>query len=115
MAQSSQLTDGSIRTGQGYDTIVENRNVNALLANAIRMKRKQPIQYDGLASLAAHMAVKPELYSKDEVAKVIRAIHRQKNPERSRDKGVNGIYNQLEAMILDNLNSGRFLRQGGRL
>lgn len=115
MAQSSQLTDGSIRTGQGYDTIVENGNVNALLVNAIRMKRKQPIQYDNLASLAAHMAVKPELYSKDEVAKVIRAIHRRKNPERSRDKGVNGIYNQLEAMILDNLNSGRFLRQGGSL
>ena len=115
MAQSSQLTDGSIRTGQGYNTVVENGMVNALLSNAIRIKHKQPVTYDNLADLAAHMAVKPELYSKDEVAQVIRAIYRRKRSNQNRDKGFNGIYSQLEAMILDNLNLGRFLRQGGCL
>jgi hypothetical protein len=115
MAQSSRLADGSIRTGRGHDNILENGAVNALLSNAIRIKHKQPIKYDNLAEVAAHMAVKPELYSKAEVAKIVKALHRQKKSKMNRDQGFNGIYNRLEALILENLNSGRSLMHGGQL
>lgn len=106
MSAESQLADGSIRTGQGTPTL-DSEVVNILMREAMRSGNTKLIGQERISAteIAAHMLVKPHLYTKSEGTQILRKL---------RESG-DWIDRLFAKSLQKTLLEGNFLRQGGRL